>query len=45
LNETRYLPWKSLVGKWLSLSEVDLAFQLAQSPEYYRVGVSNAMNH
>jgi alcohol dehydrogenase len=45
LNETRYLPWKSLVGKWLSLSEVDLAFQLAQSPEYYRVGVSNALNH
>ena len=44
LNQTRYLPWKSLVGKWLRLSEVDIAFQLAQSPEYYRVGISNTIN-
>jgi alcohol dehydrogenase len=44
LNQTRYLPWKSLVGKWMRLSEVDLAFQLAQSPEYYRVGVSNTID-
>ncbi len=45
LNETRYLPWKSLVGKWFKLSDVDLAFQLAQSPEYYRVGISNVLGH
>lgn len=45
LNQTRHLPWESLVGKWLRLSDVDLAFQLAQSPEYYRVGVSNAIDH
>lgn len=44
LNETRSLPWKSLVGIWLRLSEVDLAFQLAQSPEYYRVGISNTVD-
>jgi alcohol dehydrogenase len=45
LNQTRHLPWESLVGKWFNLSDVDLAFQLAQSPEYYRVGISDAMNH
>jgi alcohol dehydrogenase len=45
LNQTRHLPWESLVGKWFNLSDVDLAFQLAQSPEYYRVGISGAMNH
>lgn len=45
LNQTRHLPWESLVGKWFKLSDVDLAFQLAQSPEYYRVGISDAMNH
>ena len=44
LNETRNLPWKSLVGIWLRLTEVDLAFQLAQSPEYYRVGISNVVD-
>ncbi|NBR04386.1 MAG: alcohol dehydrogenase [Planctomycetes bacterium] len=44
LNETRNLPWESLVGIWLRLAEVDLAFQLAQSPEYYRVGISNDIN-
>lgn len=44
LNETRHLPWKSLIGIWLRLSEVDLAFQLAQLPEYYRVGISNTIN-
>ena len=45
LNQTRHLPWESLVGKWFNLSDVDLAFQLAQSPKYYRVGISDAMNH
>ena len=45
LNQTRHLPWESLVGKWFKLCDVDLAFQLAQSPEYYRVGISDAMNH
>lgn len=45
LNQTRHLPWESLVGKWFKLSDVDLAFQLAQSPEYYRVGISDAMIH
>lgn len=43
LSKTSHLPWKSLVGIWLRLSEVDLAFQLAQSPDYYRVGVSNTI--
>ena len=45
LNQTRHLPWESLVGKWYKLSDLDLAFQLAQSPEYYRVGISDAKNH
>lgn len=45
LNQTRHLSWESLVGKWFKLSDVDLAFQLAQSPEYYRVGISDTMNH
>ena len=45
LNQTRHLPWESLVGKWYKLSDLDLAFQLAQSPEYYRVGISDAKKH
>ena len=44
LSKTNHLPWKSLVGIWLRLSEVDLAFQLAQSPDYYRVGISNTID-
>lgn len=44
LSKTNHLPWKSLVGIWLRLSEVDLAFQLAQLPEYYRVGISNIID-
>ena len=44
LNETRNLHWISLVGIWLWLTEVDLAFQLAQSSECFMVGISNTVN-